>query len=93
MQLPGLLICEETAELARWLAEGPRTGEAALDFGLEDLDSVPMQLSGLRGRPVVLEFGSYTCPIFSDRVTEMAEALAGTQYRLIALMSRRGEQP
>jgi hypothetical protein len=36
-----------------------------------DLDGTVVRLRDLRGRPVVIEFGSYTCPIFSDRVPHM----------------------
>src|ERR1051326_8155393 len=58
----------EAAEFERWVTEGPRIGDPAPDFELADLDGNWLRLSDLRGRPVVLEFGSYTCPIFSDRV-------------------------
>lgn len=61
----------EEGELARWLAEGPRKGEIAPDFDLTDLDGNDVRLSDLRGGPVVIEFGSYSCPIFSDRVPQM----------------------
>ncbi len=61
----------EETELARWLADGPRTGEIAPDFELTDLDGTTVRLSDLRGRPVVIEFGSYSSPIFSDRVPAM----------------------
>lgn len=61
----------EARELTRWLAEGPRIGDLAPEFDLTDLDGNSVRLSDLRGRPVVLEFGSYTCPIFSDRVPAM----------------------
>src|SRR5713226_6895849 len=61
----------EEEELARWLAEGPRAGEIAPDFELTDLDGTTVRLAELRGRPVVIEFGSYSCPIFSDRVPAM----------------------
>lgn len=61
----------EDDELARWLAEGPRRGEPAPDFELTDLDGAAVRLSELRRAPVVIEFGSYTCPIFSDRVPQM----------------------
>ncbi len=61
----------EPGELGRWLAAGPRTGEMAPDFNLTDLDGNAVGLRDLRGRPVVIEFGSYTCPIFSDRVPPM----------------------
>ncbi len=61
----------EPDELGRWLAAGPQTGEIAPDFALMDLDGTVVRLRDLRGRPVVIEFGSYTCPIFSDRVPQM----------------------
>ena len=61
----------EQTELDRWLRAGPRAGELAPDFELEDLDGHRVRLSSLRDRPAVLEFGSYTCPIFSDRIPEM----------------------
>jgi peroxiredoxin len=61
----------EAAELERWLRVGPSVGQPAPDFELADLDGNSIRLSDLRGRPVVLEFGSYTCPIFSDRVPAM----------------------
>lgn len=61
----------EAPELASWLLTGPHPGAEAPDFDLEDLEGETVQLSELRGKPVVLEFGSYTCPIFSDRVPDM----------------------
>ena len=63
----------DAAEIERWLSEGPRIGDPAPDFDLMDLDGNRVRLSDLRGRPVVLEFGSYTCPIFSDRVPAMEQ--------------------
>ena len=58
-------------ELNHWLEHGPHLGDPAPEFELEDLDGNPVRLSDLRGAPVVLEFGSYSCPIFSDRVPAM----------------------
>lgn len=43
-------------------------GMVAPDFTLRDLDGKPVTLSSLRGKPVVLEFGSYTCPVFRGNV-------------------------
>ena len=78
----------EQAELDHWLALGPHAGEIAPDFELEDLDGHRVRLSGLRGAPVVVEFGSYSCPIFSDRVPDM-ERLAlerrDAQFLVIAI--------
>jgi hypothetical protein len=39
------------------------------------LEGSRVSLSELRGRPVVLEFGSYTCPIFCGHIEPM-EAIA-----------------
>ena len=61
----------EDEELARWLHAGPKRGEPAPDFNLPDISGRMVRLSDLRGRPVVIEFGAYTCPIFSDRVPAM----------------------
>jgi AhpC/TSA family protein len=61
----------EQPELANWPQTGACTGQLAPDFELQDLDGALVRLSELRGRPVVLEFGSYTCPIFCDRVAAM----------------------
>jgi len=63
----------EAAEFERWQREGPRIGDPAPDFELADLDGNCVRLSDFHGRPVVLEFGSYTCPIFSDRVPAMEQ--------------------
>ena len=61
----------EPGEFERWLQAGPGIGQEAPDFELLDLEGEALRLSALRDRPVVLEFGSYTCPIFSDRVPAM----------------------
>lgn len=66
-----ILGTSKTEERARWLADGPRMGEIAPDFELTDLDGTTVRLRHLRGRPVVIGFGSYSCPIFSDRVPAM----------------------
>jgi hypothetical protein len=63
----------EADEFERWLRDGPAIGAPAPDFELADLDGNCVRLIELRGRPVVLEFGSYTCPIFSDRVPAMEQ--------------------
>ena len=65
----------EDGAFERWLAEAPALGHQAPDFELPDLTGRRHRLSDLRGRPVVLEFGSYTCPIFCAQIPPM-EALA-----------------
>lgn len=43
--------------------EGPRAGERAPSFELDDVDGRTWRLDDLRGRPVVLVLGSGTCPL------------------------------
>ncbi len=51
---------------------GPREGERAPDFTLQTLDGQTMRLSDYVGkRPIALEFGSYTCPVFRKKHPSM----------------------
>ena len=59
----------------QWLEQGPKPGTLAPGFEAESLDGGTVALADLRGRPVVIEFGSYTCPIFFANVEPM-EAVA-----------------
>ncbi len=43
-------------------------GQAAPDFSLKTLDGKPVSLASLKGRLVVLVFGSYTTPTFRDHL-------------------------
>ncbi len=47
---------------------GPNPGDAAPPFELTSLTGETVTLESLRGKPVVLEFGSYTCPVFRRQV-------------------------
>jgi peroxiredoxin len=66
---------EDGGAYERWLDEAPGLGELAPDFELPDVDGARHRLADLRGRPVVIEFGSYTCPVFCAQIRAM-EALA-----------------
>jgi Spy/CpxP family protein refolding chaperone len=63
----------EPAKLADGsIPDGPPVGSPAPQFSLRKLDGGGLvQLSQLKGRVVVLEFGSYSCPAFRDRVSAM----------------------
>lgn len=67
--------CATAVDLGPNLSETPELGlepgEPAPDFELRTLDGEELSLSDLRGKPVVVEFGSYTCPIFRDNASEM----------------------
>lgn len=65
---------ERAARGGRGRPEGPRgpaEGAAAPDFELKDLRGKAVSLASLRGQPVVLEFGSYTCPVFRGKTREI----------------------
>ncbi len=47
---------------------GPRPGDAAPAFELAGVTGETVTLASLRGKPVVIEFGSYTCPVFRRQV-------------------------
>lgn len=62
---------------------GIRVGALAPEFTLSDVDNTHAQpLSGLRGKPTVLVFGSCTCPPFVASTTAIDELYA--KYRLRA---------
>ncbi len=47
---------------------GPQPGEPAPAFELTGVTGETVTLASLRGKPVVIEFGSYTCPVFRRQV-------------------------
>lgn len=53
--------------------EGPRIGTPAPDFTATTLDKKTMRLSDLRGKIVVLESGSLTCPLTTGATGDMQE--------------------
>lgn len=56
--------------------QGPRVGDPMPDFVLSTLDGEPVRLSDFRGKIMVLETGSITCPIYSGRIPGMNELAA-----------------
>jgi len=51
---------------------GPQKGQEAPDFTLTTIDGKIISLSSYIGKkPVVLEFGSYTCPVFREKNPSM----------------------
>lgn len=56
---------------------GPRAGEAAdLDYTFTDLDGREVRLADFRGRWLVLESGSLTCPMYVKNVPRFADLAA-----------------
>jgi NAD(P)H dehydrogenase (quinone) len=62
------------AELLRtYRRSGVPVGAAAPEFELETTDGTRLRLSELRGRPVLLHFVSYTCPVTRGAAAPMRE--------------------
>ncbi|MEK6192829.1 MAG: redoxin domain-containing protein [Deltaproteobacteria bacterium] len=55
---------------------GPKLGELAPDFDAVDMDGNPVKLSDYRGKMVVLETGSITCPQYVRRISPMKKLAA-----------------
>ena len=49
----------------------PRVGECAKDFTALGLDGKPIKLSDFKGKRIILETGSVTCPMFGDNIEGM----------------------
>lgn len=62
---------------------GPRLGEKALDFSARTLDGKAVHLSQFFGKPIVLETGSITCPVFTgkiERMNQFVKQYSNTQF-------------
>ncbi len=77
--------------LAELLRPGLQPGREAPDFKLPSADGPPLQLSDLRGQPVLLHFVSYTCPVTRGGVATMQELyrLYGEQVRFVEVLMRQ----
>ncbi len=56
-----------------WLRDAPPLGGLAPPFELPDLEGRHHRLGDFDGWPVVVEFGSYTCPIFCGHIPAMED--------------------
>ncbi len=74
-------------KLAHFAAQAPAEGERAPDFVLISLDGEEVRLSEFRGdRPVVLQFGSHSCPVYRYRRHSMRTLVEEYQDRVHFLM-------
>lgn len=72
---------------------GPGVGEPMLDLTLTRPDGSEVRLSDLLDRRLVLETGSVTCPIYSDRVPAMRELIARYPDTRFAVLYIREAHP
>jgi peroxiredoxin len=67
---------------------GTSVGDLAPDFELPDLDGQSVSLSGLRGKPVLINFWSTGCPPCRDEMPylqEIYDEWSGTELALLAI--------
>ncbi len=55
--------------------DGPDEGSKPANFTLETLDGETVNLNDFRGKPVVVQFGSYTCPAFRYEVDPLDKVM------------------
>jgi hypothetical protein len=72
---------------------GPRPGSVAGDLTATTLDGEPLRLSDLRGRTVVLETGSVTCPQYVGRIPAMNRMAAKHPDVVFVLLYVREAHP
>lgn len=70
---PHFRFAQEEDEVAFWRDNAPPLGFEAPGFELPTLEGGTWSLEEHRGRPVVIEFGSYTCPIFCGHAQPMEQ--------------------
>jgi hypothetical protein len=80
--LPTDAICTVTDYNNDFENNGSEVGDTATDFALYSIDGVPFNLAAAlqAGRPVLMVAGSYTCPIFRNKmnlVNTIAQDYAG----------------
>ena len=68
LAVAGCFPREAGPRLGHFDEEAPAPGEPAPDFTLAAIDGDEVRLSGVLGeKPVVLQFGSHTCPVYRNR--------------------------
>ena len=82
-----LFPTQATGDLAHFATEAPTPGTPAPDFMLLDTEGKPVKLSALVGtQPIVVQLGSYTCPVFRYRrftMRSLREKYAGRVIFLV----------
>ena len=76
-----------------WLTQAPALGTQAPGFELPDLDGRHHRLSDYYGHPVVIEFGSYTCPIFGGHSRAMEQLAVEHREAVFVVVYTREAHP
>ena len=90
---PAFSFALEDGAYEGFLRDGPQLGAAAPNFELPDLEGRHHRLADWRGRPVVVEFGSYTCPIFCGHSRAMEQLATAYPEAAWAVVYTREAHP
>jgi peroxiredoxin len=66
--------------------DGPKIGEVAPDFSAYTLDGKKVKLSDFFTKPIILETGSLTCPVYAgvlDEMNQFAKKFSDVQFILL----------
>ena len=77
----------------RFWRDAPQLGAPAPNFELPDLEGRHHRLADWRAQPVVIEFGSYTCPIFCGHNPAMDQLTAGHPEAAFTVVYTREAHP
>lgn len=72
---------------------GPQVGDALTDITLTDFDGKEVSLSQFRGRRLVIETGSVTCPMYVKNVKSMQDVAAEHRDTSFVVMYVREAHP
>lgn len=83
----------EVGPFEGFLRDAPQLGAVAPAFELPDLEGRHHRLGDWLGRPVVMEFGSYTCPIFRGHSPSMERLAAEHPEAVFVVVYTREAHP
>lgn len=90
---PAFSFALEGGAFEQFLGDGPQLAAVAPLFELPDLEGRHHRLADWRGRPVVIEFGSYTCPIFCGHTRAMERLAAAHPEAMFVVIYTREAHP
>lgn len=71
-------LCDAPWYLGSFSASGLQVGDTAADFTLYQLDSTPFNLASSlqQGKPALVVAGSYTCPVFRNKIATINDLVS-----------------
>jgi hypothetical protein len=81
-------ICPITTYLGDFESTGIQQGDTCADFTLYDINGVPFNLSDAlsEGNPVLMVAGSYTCPVFRNKIPVIEQVRTDYENELTVII-------